>query len=135
LYLGCRLATIMAMGRFWRWWLVGCLAMAAAAVTGRLAAPRPLSDRFDRLAVGMTEQQVLEILGPPDKRVWVDADKSVWWTWHEPGRDGTIENGTHLGVEFKDGQTVDVMLVGPNEAIPTPLGRILRSVGLPSFDD
>jgi hypothetical protein len=60
--------------------------------------PSPLRDRFEKVEEGMTESQVLEILGPPQERkeidvlwtkvlVWQESQDSIriWFYWGETG--------------------------------------------------
>jgi hypothetical protein len=45
--------------------------------------PPPLRDRFEKVEVGMTESQVLELLGPPEERQEIDVMNVKLLDWQE----------------------------------------------------
>jgi hypothetical protein len=58
------------------------------------------------IRVGMTEKNVISLIGPPLKKTiaWKESSSTIWsWTYAEPG---LVETGIDVGVAFRDGRVI-----------------------------
>lgn len=71
---------------------------------GSELAPGLTKEGLLKLRIGMTEQEVIELIGPPLKKSppWKGGQNRSWsWTYAQPG---FLETGIGLGVAIEDGR-------------------------------
>jgi hypothetical protein len=82
----------------WRYLLLACVVLLGAVAYLFLYLPRayfdslpgqdPVAfrDHYQRIEGGMTEEQVMDLLGPPDDKA--EMDVSSWWFWQDKRKNG-----------------------------------------------